>query len=93
MLLEDLFGRQWYGAHKINRKRLERIPLRTMCAPQDVVKQRLQVQRNNEAIRYRNSFHGVTTIFREEGIRGLYRVRTWCHCTRFDPNFKISCLV
>eukprot|EP01122_Echinamoeba_exundans_P009227 TRINITY_DN3211_c0_g1_i1.p1 TRINITY_DN3211_c0_g1~~TRINITY_DN3211_c0_g1_i1.p1 ORF type:complete len:303 (+),score=39.16 TRINITY_DN3211_c0_g1_i1:57-965(+) len=41
--------------------------------PMDVVKQRLQVQRNNEGIKYRNSFHGVTTIFREEGIRGLYR--------------------
>lgn len=41
--------------------------------PMDLVKQRLQVQQNNKAIRYKNSLHACVTIAREEGIRGLYR--------------------
>lgn len=41
--------------------------------PMDLVKQRLQVQQNNKAIRYRNSAHACYTIAREEGLRGLYR--------------------
>lgn len=41
--------------------------------PMDLVKQRLQVQQNNKAIRYKNSAHACITIAREEGIRGLYR--------------------
>lgn len=39
--------------------------------PMDVVKQRLQVQRGEA--KYKGSFHALTTIHAEEGIRGLYR--------------------
>lgn len=41
--------------------------------PMDLVKQRLQVQQNNMAIKYRNSAHAFYTIARDEGVRGLYR--------------------
>jgi len=42
--------------------------------PMDVVKQRLQVQKMTHLqTRYKNSFHGILTVFRQEGIRGLYR--------------------
>lgn len=50
--------------------------------PQDVIKQRLQVQRKIlsanptevNAIRYTGVFNAVSTIIREEGFRGLFRV-------------------
>jgi len=51
--------------------------------PMDVVKQRLQVQRSNlktegmgtepQGVRYKGSFHALSTILREEGPLGLYR--------------------
>jgi len=43
--------------------------------PQDVVKQRLQVQDNalGEPGRYSGSWHCLRSVYREEGLRGLYR--------------------
>jgi len=45
--------------------------------PMDVVKQRLQVQRSHASaempLKYKGSFHALTTIIREEGVLGLYR--------------------
>ena len=46
-----------------------------LWCPQDVIKQRLQVQENKrgEVARYRNSWHGLQLVLREDGVRGLYR--------------------
>jgi len=42
--------------------------------PMDVVKQRLQVKSvHNNELQYRNSFHGIVTILKQEGLIGLYR--------------------
>lgn len=45
--------------------------------PQDVVKQRMQVQdnRRGEVGRYRNSWHCLRSVVKEEGPKGLFRVR------------------
>lgn len=65
--------------------------------PMDLVKQRLQVQQNNKAIRYKNSVHACYTIAREEGIRGLYRGGLIAAFTMYGAiyfplyeNFKLS---
>lgn len=41
--------------------------------PMDLVKQRLQVQRNDVFVKYKNSFQAFTRIYSQEGIFGLYR--------------------
>ena len=48
---------------------------------QDVVKQRLQVQKTNlhalaaEAVKYKGSLHCIKTIIKEEGFLALWTVR------------------
>lgn len=41
--------------------------------PMDVVKERLQSQHSGVEGRYRSSWHGLSTLFRLEGIRGMYK--------------------
>jgi len=41
--------------------------------PMDVVKQRLQIQNKNSTVQYRNSLHGIKSLVKEEGFRGLFR--------------------
>jgi hypothetical protein len=41
--------------------------------PMDVIKQRLQIQRNSPDMKYRGSYHALQTIYLEEGIKGLYK--------------------
>lgn len=42
--------------------------------PIDVVKERMQVQRELGLYRYKNGLDAVTTIIKTEGVVGLYRV-------------------
>jgi len=46
-----------------------------LWCPQDVIKQKMQVQENRrgEQRRYHNSFHAFRSVLSEEGVRGLYR--------------------
>lgn len=44
--------------------------------PMDLVKQKLQVQKNQGTIRYRHSFDVIKDIVRNEGVFGMYRVCT-----------------
>jgi hypothetical protein len=41
--------------------------------PMDIVKERLQSQHRDVVGRYRSSWHGVATLWRLEGLRGMYR--------------------
>ena len=43
--------------------------------PADVVKERLQVQHSKkyELTQYKNSFHSITTILKQEGVSGIYK--------------------
>jgi len=41
--------------------------------PVDVVKERLQVQRPGDAMAYRGSLDAISTLWRSEGIRGVYK--------------------
>jgi len=43
-----------------------------ICTPTDVIKIRMQAE-SFFKVKYRNIFHAFSTIFREEGIRGLYK--------------------
>jgi len=45
----------------------------TIWVPMDVVKQRLQIQRNGQQQIYTGSLNALITICKEEGIRGLYK--------------------
>jgi solute carrier family 25 oxoglutarate transporter 11 len=41
--------------------------------PMDVVKNRMQMSGEGGAAKeYKTSFHALTTIFRKEGLRGIY---------------------
>ncbi|KAL0477194.1 mcfE [Acrasis kona] len=53
--------------------------------PQDVVKQRLQVQKKlGGEIKYKNSIQAAATILKEDGIRGLYR-GYWAGLAAYGP--------
>ncbi len=41
--------------------------------PMDVVKERLQSQHSGVAGRYRSSWHGIATLYRLEGVAGMYK--------------------
>jgi hypothetical protein len=41
--------------------------------PMDVTKERLQSQHSGVAGRYRSSWHGLQTLYRHEGLRGMYK--------------------
>ena len=46
--------------------------------PIDVVKERMQVQRELGLYHYKNGLDAVTTIIKTEGVVGLYRVNDKC---------------
>lgn len=39
----------------------------------DVVKERLQVQSNRQDLNYKGNIDAFRTIFKEEGLRGIYK--------------------
>eukprot|EP01120_Amphizonella_sp_Union-15-10_P008067 TRINITY_DN2825_c0_g1_i1.p1 TRINITY_DN2825_c0_g1~~TRINITY_DN2825_c0_g1_i1.p1 ORF type:complete len:331 (-),score=43.98 TRINITY_DN2825_c0_g1_i1:44-943(-) len=41
--------------------------------PMDIVKQRLQTQSKSSIVQYHNSLHGITSLMRDEGFKGLFR--------------------
>lgn len=41
--------------------------------PMDVTKERLQSQHSGVAGRYRSSWHGLQTLYRHEGLKGMYK--------------------
>lgn len=45
----------------------------SIATPTDVIKIRMQAERPDRPLPYRNFFHALLYIYREEGIRGLYR--------------------
>lgn len=42
--------------------------------PMDIIKQKLQVQRQGNQMKYRNTWEVGKSIYKMEGIKGFYRV-------------------